>query len=1176
MPNPVIVSRTRPGNRRAISSILLLLSLLVVLVDWSAAWLSAATLPAGFIENEIGDTFEEFVGVTFDEAGRVYAWDRIGHIWIIENDVKQPVPFLDISPEVGAWSDYGLLGVAFHPNFRQNGYVYLLYVVDHHYLSKFGTPNYNPNANEYQQATIGRLTRYTARSSDNFRSVDPASRLVLVGETASTGFPIMFYTHGVGTLAFGTDGSLLASCGDGAALTDYGSSAESYYSQALNEGIIRPKENIGAFRSQLVDCMSGKILRLDPATGNGLPSNPFYDSAAPRSARSRVFALGLRNPYRICLRPGTGSTVQADANPGVIYIGDVGYYTWEELSVCTAPGQNFGWPIFEGYSEPDAYIGEDPANQDALNPLYNTGGCTQRYFTFRDLLKEATLGTVSWPNPCSPSQPIPSSIPRFVHTRPVADWKHDTGPSRTGIFVGTNASVVNIGAADSPVPGPQFAGNCSIGGTWYNGFSFPATWRNTYFHGDLGEAWIRSFTFDASNRLVSVRNFSPDAGAVVCIAMHPQTGDLYYIPWTDNIRRISYPGGNNLPPTAVASADAAYGTSPLTVHFTGSNSTDPEGLPLTYRWDFGDGTAASTAANPTHIFNAPAGVPTRYMIVLTVTDSGQSTSTAQLAVSVNNTPPSVHITSPTNGMLYPLTGNPTYTLTAEVSDLEHSLAQLRPQWQTVLHHNNHIHTDPIDTNWVTSTVLGPFGCDGDTYFYRITLTVTDPAGLSTSDFVDLFPDCTNRPPVISGLGDQITAEDTSLGPLPFTVTDDYTAPTSLVLVVTSSNPLLLPTNNIVFGGAGTNRTLSLAPLTNQSGNVVIQLIVDDGGVLATNAFTLTVTPVNDPPVLAAVADLTLGVDSPVPPIQIRVSDIDTPLAALTLRASSSNDSFVPDNGLSITGAGTNRTLQILPASNQTGTTQITITLDDGQDTAQRAFRFTVREVPPFNGIKINFQPSAAIVPPGYVPDTGLVYGQRANDLFFGWDVDNTAGALDRNSTRSPDQRYDTFNQLQRPGGGRLWEIAVPNGRYGVFAVAGDPNVFSSTTYRLDVEGTLLVSGTPTSGNRWVSGSNVVTVADGRLSVGNASGASNNKICFIDISPPLDAPFRLGWILREPGGRITLALQGLTERIYQVQGCSDLRSWQTLTNISGGTGTLIFQDPAAIGGSQRFYRALLIP
>jgi len=107
-----------------------------------------------------------------------------------------------------------MLGFALDPHFEHNGYIYLFYVVDRHHLKKFGTTAYSPTVDEYFQATIGRLTRYTARASDGYRTVDPASRRVLVGESITTGFPIMHQSHGTGALVFGTDGTLLASAGE--------------------------------------------------------------------------------------------------------------------------------------------------------------------------------------------------------------------------------------------------------------------------------------------------------------------------------------------------------------------------------------------------------------------------------------------------------------------------------------------------------------------------------------------------------------------------------------------------------------------------------------------------------------------------------------------------------------------------------------------------------------------------------------------------------------------------------------------------------------------------------------------------------------------------------------------------------------------------------------------------
>jgi glucose/arabinose dehydrogenase len=600
--------------------------------------LEGANLPADFVETDITGYWPEIAGVTFDSSGVMYAWERSGKVWIVENDVKLPTPLIDISEEVGAYEDYGLLGFALDPGFRQNGYLYLLYVVDHHHLAHFGTAGYDPAANEYNRATIGRITRYTARASDNYRSVDPASRKILLGETASTGFPLLFFTHGVGSLIFGTDGTLLASCGDGAGLSDSGGDDTSYYAQGLSEGIIQPKENIGAFRAQMVDSLSGKVLRLDPETGDGVPGNPFYDSARPRSARSRVWALGLRNPFRMALQPGTGSLAPAEARPGVLVVTDVGYDTWEEVSVITGPGMNFGWPIFEGFGAGyDADI--DPPNLDAPNPLFGAGGCAKQYFSFRDLLKEAAQTAPSWPNPCDAANPIPATIPRFVHARPAIDWRHDSGsgPSRAGSFSNNAAIALNLGAPGSPIAGPQFGGNCSIGGVFYQGTNFPAQYRNRYFFADLDYGWIRTMTFAGSNA-VSVGNFASGAASVVSMAVHPISGALYYVLFYDGVRKITFTGAADQPPTAVATASAYSGRTPLTVQFNGSGSTDPENQPLSYAWNFGDGTPPGTGSNVTHTFNAPAGVPTRFTVTLTVTDVAQQTATTNLTISVNNSP----------------------------------------------------------------------------------------------------------------------------------------------------------------------------------------------------------------------------------------------------------------------------------------------------------------------------------------------------------------------------------------------------------------------------------------------------------------------------------------------------------------------------------------------------------
>ncbi len=140
------------------------------------------------------------------------------------------------------------------------------------------------------------------------------------------------------------------------------------------------------------------------------------------------------------------------------------------------------------------------------------------------------------------------------------------------------------------------------------------------------------------------------------------------------------------------------------------------------------------------------------------------------------------ITSPTGGTLYPLTGDTTYSLTANVSDAEHANGQLTYQWQTILRHNNHEHLNPVDPNPTTTAVISPIGCDGNIYYYRILLKVTDPAGLSRQEEVDLYPDCAggNTAPTISDTPNQTMAHDTSTGPIGFTVADAETAVINLV------------------------------------------------------------------------------------------------------------------------------------------------------------------------------------------------------------------------------------------------------------------------------------------------------------------------------------------------------------------------------------------------------------
>jgi glucose/arabinose dehydrogenase/chitodextrinase len=716
----------------------LLVALLVLKVSGNVL---NAQVPSGFSNAQIMNGFQEPVGFTFDANGRWYVWEKRGKVWIVENGVRRSQPLIDISGEVGNWRDHGCLGFALDPNFLINGRIYLMYTVDRHHLMNFGTGNYNANTDQYFAATIMRISRYTA-TGPNFNSVDPASRYILLGETPQTGAPMLHESHSTGQLVFGTDGTLLAGMGDAAdyGVVDIGNGPSTYYAQALLDGIITPAENIGAMRSQMVNCLNGKILRLDPNTGDGIPSNPFYDALEPRAPRSRVWALGLRNPYRMKLRPGTGSTDPAQSDPGVLYIGDVGMAGWEELNVCTEGGENFGWPLFEGMEANVGYMSAPVPNLDAPNPRFGQDGCTQQYFNYQDLLvQDSPIHLNAHPNPCDAGLQVPVNIPTFFHHRPEIDWQH-VNRSRSGGFDGNTAVTFDLDAPGAPVTGPRFGGNASLGGTWIRGIGWPIGYQDVYMHGDYGQGWVKRFNFNDVDEPVSVANFASTLGGIVHMEEGPD-GALWYVRYEANaIWKISPIGVTNLPPIAMADQSVQYGPGPLTVSFSAAGSSDPENGALTYSWNFGDGNTGS-GYSVQHTFTAPPGVPTSYTVTLTATDPQGAQNTRTLLVSVNNTPPVVAITSFPNGHLYPPGVDTTYALQASVSDAEHPAGQLTYSWRTILHHNNHVHPEAESTTATGSTIISGVGCYGEDFSFEVVLTVTDGGGLSTTVTNWLFPRC---------------------------------------------------------------------------------------------------------------------------------------------------------------------------------------------------------------------------------------------------------------------------------------------------------------------------------------------------------------------------------------------------------------------------------------------------
>jgi dienelactone hydrolase len=197
-------------------------------------------------------------------------------------------------------------------------------------------------------------------------------------------------------------------------------------------------------------------------------------------------------------------------------------------------------------------------------------------------------------------------------------------------------------------------------------------------------------------------------------------------------------------------------------------------------------------------------------------------------------------------------------------------------------------------------------------------------------------------PLIGDVADQVIARDTNSGPLFFVVGDTETAFTALTVAASSNNPSLVPT----LSTAGTNaqRSVTVTPAPGQSGSAVITLTVTDGeGLSASSSFNLTVTGPNTPPTLSGlVGHQIIAPGATPPPLAFTIADSESSAASLSVTATSSNSSLVPNANLTLGGSGTNRTLQVSPLPGQHGTAVIKLVVTDALGaSAQGEFIFSV-------------------------------------------------------------------------------------------------------------------------------------------------------------------------------------------------------------------------------------------
>ncbi len=193
------------------------------------------------------------------------------------------------------------------------------------------------------------------------------------------------------------------------------------------------------------------------------------------------------------------------------------------------------------------------------------------------------------------------------------------------------------------------------------------------------------------------------------------------------------------------------------------------------------------------------------------------------------------------------------------------------------------------------------------------------------------------PPTIDPILDQTTTEDVAIIDLPFTI-DDPDGFGATTLTGTSDLDAIIPDGNIIFGGSGTNRTVTITPLVNQNGGpVAITIEVGDGLSTASTTFDVTVTPDDDPPTIGTISNQTTSEDVAIIGLPFTIGDPDG-FGTTTLTGISNDDAIIPDGNITFGGSGTNRTVSITPLLNQNGgPVEITVEVGDGTATASTTF-----------------------------------------------------------------------------------------------------------------------------------------------------------------------------------------------------------------------------------------------
>ncbi|GAB2936313.1 PQQ-dependent sugar dehydrogenase [Micromonospora polyrhachis] len=635
-----------------------------------------ATPPAGFTQQVVFSGLTRPTKLVFSPDGRIFVGQKNGIIKVFDglSDTTATV-FADLRSNVYDFEDLGLIGLALAPDFPADPWVYVSYSYDG--MIGGSAPTYNDAC-----AAIGSCpasSRVSRLRADG--NVMTGTEQVLLHDWCQ-----QIESHSIGDLAFGPDGALYVTGGDGASgtFTDYGQAGNPTNPcgdppAPIGGAMTPPTAEGGALRSQDVRTpadptgLSGTLIRINPTTGAALPDNPWASSADANTRR--IVAYGLRNPYRWAFRPGTSE----------VWLGDVGWRVWEEINRITDPAggpvRNYGWPCYEGNVRQNGYRA---AGLELCSSLYT-----------------APAGTVTPPHYT------------YAHSQQVA-------------------------AGD----GCPTGGSSPSGVAFYprGGGSYPPEYAGAMFFADYarGCIWAMRAGPDGVPDPADIVAFSATAAGPVDLVVGPDN-DLYYVDLAGgSVRRFHYSSGNQ-PPVAVARATPTSGSAPLAVAFDATGSTDPDpGEILTYRWDFtGDGTFDATGATANHTYPTVGTYPAK----LRVSDAAGRTDTATVPIMVGTDAPVPVIDSPTAALNWVVGQRIMYSGHA-TDPQDGELPPSALSWHLINRHctaPDNCHTHVVQD--IAASAAGSFLAPDHEYpsYLELTLTATDSGGLTASTTVRLDP-----------------------------------------------------------------------------------------------------------------------------------------------------------------------------------------------------------------------------------------------------------------------------------------------------------------------------------------------------------------------------------------------------------------------------------------------------